>query len=84
MSIFETDQFGNKHWYDDDRRHHRDDGPAIIGKYGYKAWINHGKLHRLDGPAIEHRGTYKEYWVDGSPYKSLEDFLIKSMDRALQ
>ena len=31
---------------------HREDGPAIIDKYGRKYWYKKGLLHREDGPAF--------------------------------
>jgi hypothetical protein len=39
-------------WYDDNWKYHRDDGPAIIFRYGVLRWYQHGKIHRDDGPAI--------------------------------
>ena len=45
---------------DRDRTIHRDDGPAIEGADGTKAWYRDGELHRDDGPAVE--------WPDGSQW----------------
>jgi len=33
---------GDKFWYDEDRMHHREDGPAIEDHYGMKLWYVHG------------------------------------------
>jgi hypothetical protein len=30
---------------------HREDGPALVRPYGYKAWFREGKRHRENGPA---------------------------------
>ena len=32
-------------------KNHNENGPAYIGKSGYKQYLINGKLHRIDGPA---------------------------------
>jgi hypothetical protein len=55
----ESDQYGNKFYRKDKAMTilHREDGPAVEGYDGYKAWWLNGKRHREDGPAVE--------WNDG-------------------
>ena len=55
----EIDELGNKFYRKDKAMTmlHREDGPAVEGYDGYKAWYINGKRHREDGPAIE--------WKDG-------------------
>jgi len=45
---------------------HRENGPAIEDKNGYKAWYKNGKLHREDGPAVIWPGGEKEWCLNGS------------------
>lgn len=52
-------------WYNLDGQFHREDGPALEYKDGYKAWFKNGNRHRLDGPAVEH--------PDGTNYWCIED-----------
>ena len=60
-STMTTDQRGNKHWRNFDRKLHRLDGPAVEFLDGFKAWYVNGKRHRVNGPAIEDPdGTY--FW----------------------
>lgn len=40
----------------------RDDGPAVEGDDGCKAWISHDVLHRDDGPAVEHPQSGLRIW----------------------
>ncbi len=40
-------------WYDEQRRLHRDDGPAYVAADGSREWWCHGQRHRDGGPAIE-------------------------------
>ena len=57
------------------------DNPEI-DKNGNKFWRNReGKYHRDHGPAIELVNGYKEYWINGIRYDSLEQGL---MDLALK
>ena len=54
---------------------HREDGPAIDYKNGYKAWFLNGKCHRDDGPAVEYRFGTKEWWLNNVKYSEI-DFYI--------
>lgn len=51
------------HYYNQEL--HRDDGPAVIGETGYKAWFKHGIRHRDDGPAVIHPSGYVAYYKNG-------------------
>lgn len=44
---------------------HREDGPAIEWKNGYKAWYQNGERHRVGGPAVEWANGYKEWYSNG-------------------
>jgi len=59
------DEFGNKSYYLNDRRH-REDGPAFENINGDKQWMIHGETHR-DGnlPAIEWATGKKNYYING-------------------
>ena len=59
------DESGNKIWYNENGRYHREDGPAIEYASWIKAWLINGNLHREDGPAYEGANGYKEYWING-------------------
>ena len=61
---------GDKFWYNDNREHHRLDGPAFISSDGDKQWWVNGKPHRLDGPAVEcANGGHKEWFVNGKRHR---------------
>lgn len=66
------DDHGTIIYRDNDKRFHREDGPAIEYRDGSIYWYIYGKLHRLDGPAIEYSGGFpvggKEWWVEGINY----------------
>jgi len=51
-------------WYLNDKRH-REDGPAVEYKDGYKAWFLNGKRHREDSPAVEYGNSYKAWFLNG-------------------
>ncbi len=60
-------------WTDENKKWHREDGPAIIRTDGTQEWYWHNELHREDGPAIIRTdGTQEWYWHgkwhrDGGP-----------------
>ncbi len=56
---------GNIRYYNEQGKFHREDGPAIIYKFGYKAWRIDGRYHRIGGPAIEWSNGDKYYLVNG-------------------
>jgi len=51
------------------RRSHREDGPAIEDINGNKEWLVNGQLHRLDGPAIEEANGSKLWYVNGGAHR---------------
>jgi len=61
----------SKRYYKDKtmRFTHRQDGPAIEGADGYKAWWVDGKRHRLDGPAYENAYGDKAWYVNGKRHR---------------
>jgi hypothetical protein len=62
----EIDQLGNKFYRKDKAMTmlHREDGPAVEGCDGYKAWYINGKRHREDGPAIKWNDGYKAWYIN--------------------
>tara|TARA_R110000851_G_scaffold33365_1_gene88686 strand:- start:420 stop:767 length:348 start_codon:yes stop_codon:yes gene_type:complete len=46
------DQYGDKRWFNSNRKFHRDDLPAIEYADGANSWYQHGEYHRDDGPAV--------------------------------
>lgn len=53
---------GNIHYYDDEGRLHREDGPAIVFNNGGERWFRHGHLHREDGPAVVEPDGYMVWY----------------------
>jgi len=41
---------------------HRENGPAVVESYDWKAWYKHGFRHREDGPAIVFDNGLKKKW----------------------
>ena len=72
MSTCTTDEYGNKIWYNSNNQLHREDGPAVKGADGYKAWYLNGKLHREDGPTVEYPDGTKEWFLDNKQYTEEE------------
>ena len=76
----EVDYMGNKRWYKDGM-YHREDGPAVEHRDGWKGWWLNGLHHRDDGPAAVWANGYKEWWYKGKrlPCNTQEEFerLIK-------
>ena len=60
-----VDEHGNKRWYDEYNRIHREDGPAVEYACGEKYWMKHGKLHRIGAPAIEYADGSTEWFYNG-------------------
>jgi hypothetical protein len=69
MSYSSIDSYGNKYWYDNNGRRHREDGPAIEYVDGTEKWCLNGKLHREDGPAIEWGNGDKEWYLNGKCHR---------------
>ena len=72
-------EYGTKHWYNEDGELHREDGPAFEGANGTKFWYLNGELHREDGPAVEYLDGTKEYWLNGKRYIEEEFVMIQFM-----
>jgi hypothetical protein len=51
---------------------HREDGPAVEGYDGYKAWYINGKRHREDGPAVEGADGSKYWYLNGVKFTEQE------------
>ncbi len=66
-----VDEYGHKRYYSDREMKikHREDGPAIEGADGSKAWWVDGKIHREDGPAIEYADGAKSWYVNGELHR---------------
>lgn len=47
-----------------DKKLHCINGPAVIGKRGYKQYMINDKLHREDGPAIIYADGSKRYYLN--------------------
>jgi hypothetical protein len=65
MNNPEIDIFGTKRWYNSKGQIHRDDGPAVESREGYKGWFQNNELHREDGPAQENRNGREMWWING-------------------
>jgi len=63
---------GDRFWYNEKGKSHREDGPAREYVNGYKAWFINGKLHREDGPAIEYANGDKSWWINGKRFTEEE------------
>lgn len=59
------DENGAEWWYNDERKLHRENGPAIILNNGTKVWVKNGEWHREGGPAVE--------YADGSTIWMIND-----------
>ncbi len=51
-------------WYNENYRLHREDGPAVELKNGFKYYYINEKIHREDGPAIENANGDKWYYIN--------------------
>lgn len=64
------DPLGTEYWLNYNL--HREDGPAVINKYG-EVWYNHGKIHRVGAAARCHNddnGYWSEEWlIDGELHR---------------
>jgi hypothetical protein len=75
----EIDQYGSKFYHKDKEMQilHREDGPAIEGYDGYKAWYINGKRHREDGPAVEYAWSGRSWYLNDE-YLSKQEFLKRT------
>ena len=67
-SICKTNEYGDKHWYQNDKLH-RVDGPATEFADGDKHWYQNGERHRVDGPAIEYANGGKHWYQNGKLHR---------------
>jgi hypothetical protein len=65
MSTLETDENGNRRWYNGQAQLHRELGPAIEYADGSCAWYLNGQRHRTDGPAVEDDSGYRAWFWHG-------------------
>ena len=67
---------GNQIWKNERGQFHRENGPAIELKNGYRSWLIHGRWHRIDGPAREFANGEKQWYYHGKYIKcqSQEEF----------
>jgi hypothetical protein len=56
-------------WYNLEGQLHREDGPAIEFRDGYKAYYINGKRHREDGPAVDCGNKYKCYYINNKLHR---------------
>jgi hypothetical protein len=70
---------GFEYWTDDYDRYHREDGPAIISKYGV-AWYCHGQRHRIGAPAIIMR-KFEFQWFQYNKLHRLDGPAIEYFDK---
>jgi len=66
-----------KHYFDDDRFLHREDGPAVMYPNGDCSWYYHGQRHREDGPAVI-TGNYQEWYHHGQLHRIGAPAVIES------
>jgi hypothetical protein len=64
----EIDNVAHQSWYKNGDRH-RENGPAVILKSGFKSWWINGKRHREDGPAVIHQNGDKSWWINGKRHR---------------
>jgi len=67
--------------FDENRKLHAIERPAIQYDTGDATYYKHGKMHRLDGPAVDWPSrNYFVYYIDGVEYAE-EDFsrIIKTL-----
>lgn len=63
-------QDGTVIWSDNEARHHRIDGPAVIRPGGACFWYKHGKRHRIGGPAVYGKGNGERWYKDGREHRT--------------
>lgn len=57
-----------KIYFDENRKLHREDGPAMI-QNNSEYWYYHGERHRDNGPAMIIHNYGCEYWVHGKKHR---------------
>jgi len=69
MKKITVDRYGNKQYLLNNLLH-REDGPAIECKQGYKAWYLYGEFHREGNlPAVINSNGSKWYYVHGKLHR---------------
>jgi hypothetical protein len=56
---------GDKEWWGENGKRHREGAPAIECANGDKIWFLNGKISRTDGPAIEYANGNKSWYLNG-------------------
>ena len=69
MNILMINRNGDRFWYNEDHKYHREDGPACEYANGTKCWYVNGKRHRIDGPAIEWADGYKAWYQNNRRHR---------------
>jgi hypothetical protein len=70
MNTPETDQYGNRYWYNSQGQLHRKDGPACEYSNGTRAWWVADQRHREQGPAIERADGSRAWYVRGRLHRT--------------
>jgi hypothetical protein len=70
MSTAQTDQYGDRRWYNSEGELHREDGPAIEYIDGSREWWVNGELHRTDGPAREWASGSRAWYLHGQLHRT--------------
>jgi hypothetical protein len=67
---------GSKEWLNKEGKHHKENGPSVIGYGDCEGWLQNGKLHRSKGPAIERfipnsfvKNGDKEWWKNNKRHR---------------
>jgi hypothetical protein len=69
MSTPQTDECGDRRWYNSEGELHRELGPAIIWSDGTREWWVNGLLHRELGPAIECADGTRMWFLNGQRHR---------------
>ena len=71
MTNLKVDEYGNKHWYNENGERHRDDDqPAVEYANGNRFWYQNGKPHRDgDQPAAEYANGDKLWYQHGKLHR---------------
>ena len=63
----EVDSYGNRFYYNNAGKRHRENGPAVEYVSGAKHWYYNGQLHRLDGAAVVWANGTEFWWLNDQP-----------------
>jgi hypothetical protein len=69
LGMPQTDQNGNRYWYNSEGELHCELGPAIEYADGSRLWFLNGQLHRLDGPAVEWADGYRAWYLNDRQHR---------------